>query len=477
VPEDANGAIKQLPEEKPAAAIPLTTIQDFIFSRELSEVYLLFDHISGQSTKTLQTAGETPLAKEGTAPVVGQLTPNWIADVCRIGWPPTGTPVQRADQAATLLLAKDRLNAAAWPANGATIAFTILVTGGEDNATRKDKLLPRANKERQGAIGGTPLPGEGGWGDPPPSRYTLAAFAYPGLIHTAERFRRHIKLIIVLLAIWLLFTCALSWNIAAGHAILSRIDALAKPRADIAAKIDAADQEELRRETSTAQDHVAPQSPPAAEGAAVMPYCERHRRPAGQGAPQHQFDTIATLRLCDPADSNALAFRVSYSDLADWLAVWSWVKWLPHHVICWGNCLASDPKIEPPLTPNATDEQWASILAEVLANAVLPVFYGILGAGAAVVRNMWAKMEASLLSPRDVTLALGQLALGAVVGACIGLFVTPNAASSGSPALTGAVSLSASALSFIAGFGVEAVFVALEGLIKRVFSPSASPGK
>jgi len=57
------------------------------------------------------------------------------------------------------------------------------------------------------------------------------------------------------------------------------------------------------------------------------------------------------------------------------------------------------------------EQQWAAVLVEVLATAVLPLFYGFLGAGAAVVRNIWGKMKDSLLSPRDLTLSLGQLAL------------------------------------------------------------------
>ena len=117
------------------------------------------------------------------------------------------------------------------------------------------------------------------------------------------------------------------------------------------------------------------------------------------------------------------------------------------------------------------DEESVRILAQLMANSVLPVFYGILGAGAAVVRDLWAKMRESTLSPRDYPLALGQLSLGAVIGACIGLFITP--AGSGQPdGLFAGVALTGSALSFIAGFGVEGVFVALEGLVRRVFNLS-----
>jgi hypothetical protein len=401
--------------------------QSFLFERELSEVYLLLDHISGRADK------ELPNGSAGVGP-------DSIEQICMICWPPEGTRVEQARQAATLLRTKDALNGAARPANGSTIAFTILVSGGDDTA-------------------GTPSsPGRDG---DSLSRRSLAALAYPGLIGAASRFRATIRWIIVALVLWLLFTCALSWNIAAGHAVLSRIDALAAARDDIMAKINAADLEEDRR----AGPAVAA-SPPAP--ADVPPYCERHRV-HGHGSSEH-FDSLTALRVCDPLDRNVQAHRIAYANLADWLQMWSFVKWLPHWM-CGGPCLASGQN-EAPLTRNATDEQWASILNEVLAGAVLPVCYGILGAAAAIVRDLWRKMRDSLLSPRDLTLSLGQLALGAVIGACIGLFVTPSGGGGGATgaSLTGSVTLSASALSFIAGFGVEGVFVALESFIKRVFN-------
>jgi hypothetical protein len=57
-----------------------------------------------------------------------------------------------------------------------------------------------------------------------------------------------------------------------------------------------------------------------------------------------------------------------------------------------------------------------------------------------------------------------------VIGGCVGLFIAPPGGAAPGTGLMGSVVLSASALSFIAGFGVEGVFVALESLIKRVFN-------
>jgi hypothetical protein len=106
-------------------------------------------------------------------------------------------------------------------------------------------------------------------------------------------------------------------------------------------------------------------------------------------------------------------------------------------------------------------------LTAVIGTAALPVLYGFLGAGAAVLRSISHRIKASTLSPRDISLSLQQLALGAVVGACIGLFIVQPGAEQ---ALIGPVALSTSAISFIAGFGVEAVFQALEALISRIFN-------
>jgi hypothetical protein len=112
----------------------------------------------------------------------------------------------------------------------------------------------------------------------------------------------------------------------------------------------------------------------------------------------------------------------------------------------------------------------ASTLANILGSAVLPFLYGLLGAAAAVIRSLSKKIRGSLLSPRDLTLSLQQLALGAVTGACIGLFIGHPGDGDAGDTLLGPVALSGPAISFVAGFGVEAVFQALEELIKRIFN-------
>jgi hypothetical protein len=87
------------------------------------------------------------------------------------------------------------------------------------------------------------------------------------------------------------------------------------------------------------------------------------------------------------------------------------------------------------------------------------------------------RIRQSLLSPRDLHLTAQQLALGTIIGACISLFIAvPGQGAPGGAALLGPVALSSSAIAFVAGFGVDSVFQALDALIRRIFnvSPAAA---
>jgi hypothetical protein len=462
---------RALPEDpsKPSEPIP-KHILDFIFVRELSEVYLLMDHVSGRWDKCIT---DTDLVKS----------------VCEISWPPTGTPVEQAAQASALLSAKDKLNRSAKPASGATIAFTLLVAG-EDSVDhrRRGSLLFSLWRKMRRQIGRSRrlrgddargLTSDGSLAPPspprpalsapqtgaPPSRLSLARLAFPGLVRPAKWFKWEIRIIIMLLLLWLMATCLLSWDVAAGHAIYVRVDALRVQESEYGAKIKGIEADAAKRDTpSTRMPDI---------GLFLEQNCRAARLvtpPSRSGDNVEPFRTVDELRLCNEMSRSRAEFAVSHQDLAEWLADWKYWLSAVAGELCRHTCLPV-PASTAPVTEAQTNEQWGAILLEVLATAVLPLCYGLLGAGAAVVRDLWGKMKDSLLSPRDLTLALGQLALGAVVGACIGLFVSPSGNSAqGTSGLLGSVVLSASALSFVAGFGVEGVFVALESLIKRVFN-------
>jgi len=297
-------------------------IRDFIFVRELSEVYLLLDFISGRWDKGLE-------------PDVQML----IKEICEIGWPPEDGPATQAHQAAILLQAKDKLNAAAKPANGATIAFTLLVVGEDDprqrkcrgqHADRRGTAARSGERTGQAARGSgrravadgdtgdwTPLPALGGPSGPgglggdgrrageqgedgsggagggkrdgggwpgrraggsngdliapgggftrPPTRMSLARTAFPGLIGPAGKFSRGIWRIVVGLVIWLVFTCLLSWNVTAGNVILTHLDTLRTQQRELTAKVSGAEAklaaDELARPAKAAPQAGAGQGP------------------------------------------------------------------------------------------------------------------------------------------------------------------------------------------------------------------------
>jgi hypothetical protein len=507
-------------------------MQDFIFARELAEVYLLLDHLSGRSDKSLTAAfGEKADNPENVT----------IKKICAIGWPPKGTAIEQGEQAETLLLAKDRLNAAAKPASGASIAFTLMVAGDDEEPAAGSHRAPGflgwlskmwasprpANKSLAGNTKGDPPPnpisgankgaiagsttveaatgpaptmpqtgvGDENGGDSsvsspggvlgrsPPSRMSLARLAYPGLIRSARRFNWRINALLALLFVWLIVTCVLSWHISAGRAILARLDAIETARTAIQKRIADAEVGDIKPSPSAAGPAPAPAAAGSAPAAAIAAspkhyaqrYCERASRlPPPKDAPAvpkiDQFEDATQLQICDQLTENRVNYSNAREDIADWLAPWGLLKSAAHKM-CGGRCLKDDAVALPVKAVN--QQQWAAVVVELLATAVLPLCYGFLGAGAAVVRNIWSKMRDSLLSPRDLTLSLGQLALGAVIGACIGLFIAPTGAGSqGAGGLTGSFTLTPSALSFIAGFGVESVFVALESFIGRVFNTS-----
>lgn len=112
----------------------------------------------------------------------------------------------------------------------------------------------------------------------------------------------------------------------------------------------------------------------------------------------------------------------------------------------------------------------------VIGNFLLPVIFAFLGAAAYVVVDIYMKIRSSTLTPHDRVLGLVRLVLGVILGTCIGLFFSsgappPTGGGTGKPPtdLLAGLTLSASTIAFLAGFGVEGVFNALRELVTRVF--------
>lgn len=433
----------------------------FVLLRELSEVHLLLDNLSANPTTTVsELASDERLAAH-------KLKPDWIEEVCKISWPPDGSNEEKSEDAALLIRAKDFLNRLSHPASGSTIAFTLLVTQ-EDAAESKrwwQWWRKKEGEEAAAAAGPAPVPDEAkpprpATKPPEPTRSSLARTAYPDLVGKALGFRRGMQSISIGLVAALVLTCALSWYVAYGNAALAELATARATLAEAQVRVNSAETADWTqagdgtREDDSAAIENQPAPPPA---------------PAAAAAPQRVFAPYCgTVPYANPTESQLCGARQRAETsllaveqrLANWLC-WDWVR----------SC-ADDPKARD--APSR-----AAAFANILGSAVLPFLYGLLGAGAAIIRSLSLKIRESRLSPRDLVLSFQQLALGAVVGACIGLFVVAPGADETGESLLGPVALSASAISFVAGFGVESVFQALEALISRIFniSPASAPSR
>lgn len=441
--------------------------QNFIFGRELAEVYLLLDNVSTSASKALpEPPPDDPLF--GTK-ANGNKSKSWLEQVCEIGWPPDAGLNDRARKAAKLVRARDMLNQAAFPATGATIAFTLLVAGedtllrsrhdhGAEPAWWRRLLLWTAgyghDAKAPTASFGVKWPWQG-WKDEPPSRFSLATMAFPSLARSAKGFRWGIFALVVVLLVWLYATCRLSWDVATGNKLLDQFSAAQVAKSLIEGQI------------------VEAQSPPVNAPA--------QQRAAGSAVDAQHFCSGGSPAKPIALDSNQLKLclkqrQAIYDDRLAQINLTAWARQRDAFAF------PITPIVGHYLEIDSTDgrtfnEQSVSAWLAILGGVILPIFYGVLGAGAAAIRNLSFKMRDSLLAPRDLTLSLVRLALGAVIGGCVGLFVAPTGAQPDNSGLLGTVHLSAAALCFVAGFGVDGVFQALDSLIRRVFNMGEASAK
>src|SRR3954468_18778362 len=347
-------------------------------------------------------------------PAGSGLPADWIEKVCEITWPPKRNPAAEAeigDEAdQAALLLKARDYLNSLAAPASGTTIAFTLLVTQEESGESRR------RRHEGA-------------ESVPSRSSLAADAYPDLVARARHFRRHLRLMTWVPAAWLIVTVLLSWYLVIGNAALGDYSEAVQATTRVAA-----DTNGFRQEASSKD--------PLKRGVGVKPGAGLPCAPAAAAVANQAPPATTPADPCPDLSAEGQRNRAERG-LRNW-------------------------------TLGFGDHATASWLAALLGSAVLPVLYGFVGAAAAVVRSLSSRMRASLLSPRDMQLSVQQLVLGAVIGACISLFVggpdtEPNST------LFGPVALSASAVSFVAGFGVESVFQALEAVIKRVFNLTPAP--
>jgi hypothetical protein len=388
-----------------------TPTGDPLLQDHLDEVCLLIDHLVGRADRRIAN-----LQLDDPAAPTGKV--NLIDAVCRIRWPTTEVDKDSAKQAAFLLKARDQLSELAAPATSLTIAYTRLIAPGSHG------------------------------------KCPLAEQAYPELARYAKPYNRSfwalIALMIVILAVAILLSC----YVAYGKLVFQRIEQLDKQRAEIATVLDTIEAAGL---ASLHPSHGTPSEAWLQNEDRLVFRC---RKLLGN---QTNPPKAAQLhRACDAAE------QLKSKRIAVDRELEQWAYYVPAGLQAW--IQESRKPANSSETIAELEEQGAAKLLAILGNYILPMAYGFLGASAAVMLNVNQKIRQSLLKPRDCRMIRVQLLLGIITGACIGLFLTPSDTSStGAPLSGGSVALSASALSFLAGFGVEGVFKMLESTLITVF--------
>lgn len=142
-----------------------------------------------------------------------------------------------------------------------------------------------------------------------------------------------------------------------------------------------------------------------------------------------------------------------------------------------------EAKSDPRFVNSATRKRAEGYLAG-LVGIVLPALFGALGAIAGQTRETYERIKEDKLMPRHTRLWAMPVLLGLVAGVAVGLlFVTtgPGNTDAAKSVLQGAAAsqlhLSTSAYCFVAGFGAEAVFHALDSLVERIFAQDSAKSK
>ena len=146
-------------------------IDELYFRRDLNEVHLLIDFISGRPERSLDR-----LTMPG--PGGANMTASEIVErIASMRYPPEPDPVINAKNAAFLLVAKDHLSALASPARGLTIAYTEMFVGAESGASfgvlRRRLGAPRGAAASQSPQDQPSLPRD--------ARIELASQTFPAL--------------------------------------------------------------------------------------------------------------------------------------------------------------------------------------------------------------------------------------------------------------------------------------------------------
>jgi hypothetical protein len=483
---DTNNGSGRGPDEQPSNRRQLDKL---IFDQNLDEVHLLIDFISGRADRSLAA-----LTILGTDTSITPMNSRQIIEkITEMRYPPGDSDAINADNAAILLLAKDRLSALAAPARGVTIAYTAMFIDAEVKtlpARLWDRLFA-ADTRKAGTVGGISnqtadtedrarkyLPDQD-------TRVDLAIRAFPVLQPHVRRFRRWRDGLAIFAVFWLLLTAFTYWDAGLGRAALERLDQNWKVFTD-----------ELKESPALLYCRVSPaeaaktsdDSKIAEEAARAELACRRHEYNRWKG--EAAVNEVRSVFRCE-----------GMGQLSRLVHVWCW-HWLlsgsnpdqaknsppdqpkpdassaPVREPAKMSAQVAPPRNEPTpeLKENATYWQTATSILSVFTTYILPMMFALLGTLIGAFRAILNRIANSELAPRDfVRMVLG-IPTGLVAGVAVGLFLSPSSVPvQGSGGLAGQLTLTASGLGFLAGYASQSFFTYLDNVVATVF-PNTAPG-
>jgi hypothetical protein len=311
------------------------------------------------------------------------------------------------------------------------------------------------------------------------TRVDLAQRTFPGLEAHARKFRRWRDGLAGFTLFWLFLTALGYWDAGLGRAALERLDQNWKTY--VAELRDSPSLMECRSDFIL-QPPTPGADPKAIEAAERQAFaCNRHvyLRFMGNAA----VEEVREVFRCEGMWSSRLVH------------VWCW------HWLLSGSAAGADgskagqtaagasgqtktdqqvaAERKKNLEDNATYWQMATSMLSVFTIYVLPIMFALLGTLIGAFRAILNRIGASELAPRDLVRMKIGIPTGLVAGIAVGLFLSPSSVPvQGAGGVASQLTLTASALGFLAGYASSSFFGFLDNVIRSVFpygSPAASP--
>jgi hypothetical protein len=473
--------------EPPAGSEPHSW--DEVYKWELEEVYLLLDFIAGRPDKRLASleveVSEEDPAAPGTITVRKLGAPEIAKRISELRFPPDGAEPKRSRQAAFLLLVKDRLCALAYPATAQSIAFTDIVAAKTVTLAQtiwqpfrwlhKPRSQPQHTAVRP--------------------RASVGLRAYPDLEDVAISFcafqRRATWTAVFFALIGMLLLAEATY----GGQLSARLQGAKRDAGGAAAAIYSSYAERHpavgqagRAALARVQDicPVAPAGSASGDGTAA----DRPEAPPDGGSPTapavpptQRPELLGNtdpklIQLCDEYAYAEAAYENAIADVDAYARSWlgrGVSEIVPIHPL--GPDCSPGGKSDH-CGPKQETGPSVSGMVSAFANYILPLIFGLVGALAGTTRVIQDKILDSVLVPRDKSLLWLRVLLGAIAGAAAGLFFDPSRVAAEITSGNSGLSVSASGIAFLAGYGAPAFFGLLDTVLARVFNLSGgrTPG-